>query len=57
MTFETMTSEFPHAAHNCVPSFDQAILNSDPVFGFSRECDHWKSKPKKKQIIVESESM
>lgn len=40
ITLETITSEFPQAAQSCVPSFDHAILKSDPVVGFSSECDH-----------------
>lgn len=44
ITLETITSEFPQAAQSCVPSFDHAILKSDPVVGFSSECDHLKRK-------------
>lgn len=44
MTFEMMISEFPQAPASCVPSLDHAILNNDPLFGFSRACDHWKKR-------------
>ena len=42
MTWANMTCPLPHAPANCVPSLDHAMLNTLPVLGFSRACDHWK---------------
>ena len=42
MTWANMTCPLPHAPANCVPSLDHAMLNTLPVLGFSRACDHCK---------------
>ena len=36
------TCPFPHAAANCVPSLDQAMLNNDPVLGLAKAYDHYR---------------